>query len=387
MPRRGSLAHVYCVPVKGFARVLGVLAVVVLLLFAASRVLRRMVATEATGPQTDLIGAALPDLRPVADWLNADRSMADSLAGHPTVLALWSDTDPECLRALPVLESWQQAYARYGARVIGVHEPDFAFAADARVPERVAERLGLSFPIALDPTYAIRGALGEPADGPRVVLADGAGTIVAAGKGRAELAAIEQALRGLIEQLHPETHFPPDPGLATLPGATRAEPETRVVPLGVTRVREGPIVGATPGRAQPFTAQFRYQVEGKAYVPYPVGQWTPGGDGLTAARGGADNFVALRYDAGALWAVLGAGPGGAVRVWVLRDERWLPAESLGADARLDARGASYVDVSEPRLYAVCRALAGEHVVKLSPETPGLTVHALVVDGADAPRDH
>ena len=26
--------------------------------------------------------------------------------GHPAVVALWSDTDPQCLRALPVLESW-----------------------------------------------------------------------------------------------------------------------------------------------------------------------------------------------------------------------------------------------------------------------------------------
>jgi hypothetical protein len=71
-----------------------------------------------------------------------------------------------------------------------------------------------------------------------------------------------------------------------------------------------------------------------------------------------------------------------VRVWVLRDEQWLTADALGADARRDARGASYVDVSEPRLYALCRERAGEHVVKLSPDAPGLTVYALIVEPAD-----
>ena len=124
-------------------------------------------------------------------------------------------------------------------------------------------------------------------------------------------------------------------------------------------------------------------VEGKAYVPFPVGLWTPGRDGVTAARGGAENFIALRYDAGALWAVLSPPRGETVRVWLLCDERWLSADALGADARIDGQGASYVDVSEPRLYALCREQAGEHVVKLSPQVPGLTAYALIVEPANA----
>lgn len=392
MPRRRSLAQVsglYCALVKWLARVLGVLGVVALLAFAVSRVIapRRSTAPdEANGPGSALIGTALPDFRQVTGWLNGDRSAADSLQGHPVVVALWSDTDPECLRALPILESWHQAYARYGARIVGVHEPDFAFASDASVPAGVARRLGLSFPIALDPGAAIGRVLGVPSSGPRLVLANPTGAIVAVATGRRQTAGIEQALRGLIEELRPEIEFPSDPGLAdaSAPASHGAEvPRARVVPLGVARVREGPLAGATTGRAQPFTAQFRYQVEGKAYVPFPVGLWTPGGEGVTAARGGAENFIALRYDAGALWAVLSPPKGKTVRVWVLRDEQWLTADALGADARLDSRGASYVEVSEPRLYALCRERAGEHVVKLSPEAPGLTAYALIVEPDDA----
>jgi hypothetical protein len=75
-------------------------------------------------------------------------------------------------------------------------------------------------------------------------------------------------------------------------------------------------------------------------------------------------------------------------VWVLRDERWLPAGALGADARLDGRGNSYVEVDESRLYAICREGAGEQVVKLSPDAPGVTVHALIVEPASerVPRE-
>jgi thiol-disulfide isomerase/thioredoxin len=373
--------------VKGLARVLMVLGILGLLLFTAWRLIPPSffnTAEDTRAPANELIGTLLPELANAAGWLNVDHTFADSLRGHPTVVALWSDTDPECLRALPILESWHQAYARYGARVVGVHEPDFAFAADSSVPARVTRRMGLSFPIALDPSYVIRRRLGGPSDGPRLVFADSAGRIVSAVSGAGQLPGIERKLRGQLKQLHPEVEFPSDPAPASVTGPRGPAADaaaSRVVPLGSTRVREGPLAGASPGRAQSFTAQFRFQVEGAPYVPYPVGLWSPGGDGVTAARSGAENFIALRYDAGALWAVLSPPRGETVRVWVLRDERWLPADALGADARLDGRGNSYVDVDEPRLYAVCRGRPGGHVIKLSPDTPGIVVHALIVGPA------
>jgi thiol-disulfide isomerase/thioredoxin len=376
--------------VKRRARVFVVVGLAALALIAAARVLvpRLLPATdEDAAPAGELVGTALPNLTGASGWLNGGPLPPASLRGHPTVVALWSDTDPECLRALPVLQSWYQAYARYGVRVIGVHEPDFAFAADSTVPARIASRLGLHFPIALDPAYAIRHDLGGPLDGPRVVLADTAGTIVSAALGVDQLPGIERALRLQLKLLRPGTEFPSDPGLAAKPSPEADTPGAHVVSLGNAQVREGPLVGATPGRAQPFTAQFRFQVEGKAYVPYPVGMWSPGGEGITAGRGGPENFVALRYDSGALWAVLSPPRGMTARVWVLRDENWLPVGALGADARVDTRGGSYVEVDEPRVYAVCRERPGEHVVKLSPDAPGVIVHALIVEPAATRAQH
>jgi thiol-disulfide isomerase/thioredoxin len=370
--------------VKATGRLLAVAGVAALLLFAATRVLRDWMLPSPDRkalPERDLTGSPLPSLAEASGWLNGGPLTLDSLRGHPTVVALWSDTDPECLRALPVLESWHQAYARYGARVVGVHQPDFAFAADSSVPARLARRLRLGFPIALDPAYAIRRLLGGPADGPRLVLADPAGTIVSVATGRGCTGAIEAALRRQVSALHPELEFPRDPvpDARASPAEGAQAPESRVVALGTAYAREGPLADVAPGRPRAFTAQFRYQVEGKPYVPYPVGSWSPGAEGLTAARGGAENFVALRYHAGALWGVLSPPPGGRARLWILSDEAWLPPEGLGADARLDSRGASYVDVDAPRLYSICRGRAGERVVKLSPDVPGMTVHALIVE--------
>jgi hypothetical protein len=93
--------------------------------------------------------------------------------------------------------------------------------------------------------------------------------------------------------------------------------------------------------------------------------------------------VALRYDAsrsGAsrVGAVLSPPADGPVRLWVLRDEHWLERGALGGDARLDERGASYLEVDEPRLYDVAR---GGGTFKLSPEREGLTVHAFTLTPA------
>jgi hypothetical protein len=279
------------------------------------------------------------------------------------------------VRGIPQAEAWRQAYARYGLQIVGVHLPQFAFATDTAVAARSARRLGLDFPIVHDATLALWSAFGPHDAGPRFVLADAAGIVVLDTSGAESGPAVEDAIRRELLKSRPELRFPRD-DLAERP--RRDTPDApAIVHLGTARVAGGPIATSTPGRPQHFTAQFRFQIEGRPFVPYPVGYWTPSAAGLTAARGGASEFVALRYHAPSLGAVLSPPASGPVRVWVLVDERWLAAG--GADVRHDSRGSSYVLVDEPRLYAIWDGPRSEHVVKLSPEARGVTVHAFTFE--------
>jgi hypothetical protein len=113
-------------------------------------------------------------------------------------------------------------------------------------------------------------------------------------------------------------------------------------------------------------------------VPYPVGRWTPSAEGLTAARGGAMNFVAIRCPGGRASVVLRPPAEGAARVWILEDDAWLGEAARGEDVRVDARGASYVEVAEPRLYRIAE-LGAERVLKLSPEERGITFYAFAFE--------
>jgi hypothetical protein len=313
---------------------------------------------------------ALPSLAGLSAWRNGPMLTLDSLRGRPVALLLWSDTDPRAGAALQVVDGWHRAFAPLGLRVLAVHVPDFAAATDSGVASRLAARLGLALPMADDAGRAFMGALGGPADGPHLVVADAGGRVVVDTVG--DLAAGQRALRALLPR-GAGVPLPPEIDAALPPGA-------RVVALGAGRVVAGPLAGLPVGTTMVFTAEFRYQEQGRPWTPFPVGGWRADADGVSATRGGAANFVAIRYSAGRAGVVATPPPGASARVWILRDDRWPLAGERDEDVVADAQGAASILVTEPRLYWIDRG-DGERTLKLSPETPGVTLNAFVFTGA------
>jgi hypothetical protein len=312
---------------------------------------------------------ALPDS--ATQWVTAPRPAPDSTALR--MIVLWDATDPACLAAMPAIEAWHEAYSRFGLRMVGAHFSNCAACAESAAVASAARRLGVRFASAVS------------AEPPPASLAAGHGPVVWLGdRGDArplwpgepdDARRIEARLRAAIEARHPEARFPADAGGD--PSGDAPAPRWRRVSLAPGEAR-GPLARAKLDESQPFTAQFRFQQEGSIEVPLPIGWWTPRRDGLEAARGGAANFVAIRYDAARVGVVMSPPAGSAARVWVLQDERWIPAGEEGGDVRFDERGASYVEVGEPRLYWIAR---GKHVLKLSPDVPGTRFHAFLFEAA------
>lgn len=335
---------------------------------------------EEAPPDTAVVDSAavahhyLPDLEAAEGWLNGPPLTADSLAGRIVVLAFWSATDPRSIRSLPEIEAWHRAYQRYGVRVIAVHSPEFAMSSDPVYASRLPERFGLTVPLALDPALKITNELATTDGLPRYLVADPGGRVVLdAGPGQE--GEVDAAIRQALVREDPDLDLPSSAGRSD----TSPPPAPRVVYLGANRAAGGPLATAVPGRAQMFTTQFRFQEEGAAYVPYPVGKWTQHADGLTAERGGPSNFVAIRSANGTVSAMLGPGKRLPSKVWILEGSGWLSRKESGADVRFDERGAAFVEVREPRIYAITRAQK-PHMLRLSPEDPGVTFYSFVFEG-------
>lgn len=314
--------------------------------------------------------AHLPSLELPATWLIGAPVADDSLRGRAVAVLLWSDADPRAAGALATMQAWHAAYAPLGARVFAVHQPEFAYAADTAVAGRFVRRERLTLPVATDPAGAFAAAFGGATEGPHLLVADEQGRIVADAVG--DLAPGDEALRGWALRALGPARVPP-------PLATPAAATVRTVRLGAGEVREGPLAGLAAGHEEVFTAEFRYQQEGRPWVPFPVGRWRLRADGLEAARGGAANFVSIRYSAARAGVVVSPPPGARARLWILLDDRWPAADRRGADVAADHEGAAYLDVAAPGLYWIEQG-RGERVLKLSPAEPGATLHALVFEG-------
>ncbi len=122
-------------------------------------------------PTPDL--GPLPDFAGGAGWLNvgapagplgeAARGLsatggtltAAALRGKVVVVNVWTFACYNCLNALPHIKALEARYRGQDVVVIGVHTPELA---RERVPSNVADavrRLGVTYPVVLDPTYTI----------------------------------------------------------------------------------------------------------------------------------------------------------------------------------------------------------------------------------------
>jgi hypothetical protein len=350
------------------AILVGVLVVLLALGALLVRTFRTAAPPEARGRGTS--GTALvrpipmPSLEEVTVWRGAHGPLAP---GTPMALVIFSTTDPRAPSLLAEAEAWHDAYGAKGVRVIGLHRPEFAFAADSTLLGRYLDALGISFPVAHDPGLAVR--FGATLRTTTALVGEASGNAIAVNE-RSDRSEADLWLRGRSQGRALPLPRPP---------ASPALEGRRLLRLGAGQVATGPLADVTAGVPATFVTQTRGEEEGRAWVPIPVGRWTPRGEGLEARRGGAANFLAIRYHAARVGVVVSPPPGLRARLWILRDEAWVAGSARGRDLRTDAQGATYVDVDEPRLLIPVENDTGWHVLKLSPDVPGVVLHALTFD--------
>jgi cytochrome c biogenesis protein CcdA/thiol-disulfide isomerase/thioredoxin len=319
---------------------------------AAERRLRDL--TGASTPTPVATAAAvddvpLPDYGPappfasIQGWLNSPPLTLAHLRGKVVLIDFWTYSCVNCLRTLPFVKAWAARYRASGLVVVGVHTPEFAFEKEASNVRENVRRLGIRYPVALDPDYGTWNAW-HNRYWPAKYLIDRRGHVRYYHFGEGEYDRAQQAIRQLLagrrERLPVRTH-----GVDRTPTDVLQTPESY---LGYERLARNGGSDDVPDERHDYRLPARLESDELAFG----GTWKVERERAVA---GSDARLRLRFQAHAVYLVLGGR--GTVRVLV------------------DGRERRPVRVAGDRLYTLVRQPAGgEHLLELR-LTPGLAAYA------------
>ncbi len=95
-----------------------------------------------------------PPLVASGGWFNSPPLRAEDLRGKVVLVDFWTYSCVNCLRTLPYLRRWHEAYAAQGFLLLGVHTPEFEFEKSAENLGKAIRQLGVSWPVVQDNDYA-----------------------------------------------------------------------------------------------------------------------------------------------------------------------------------------------------------------------------------------
>ena len=323
-----------------------------------------------TPPQEEVPAAAL--------WVNSPPLTLGRLYGKVVLIEFWEYTNINSLRTLEPNKKWYERYHPYGFEIVGVHDPEFDISRPATNVRAAVKRLGLPYPVFVDPDYKLWQAYHNDS-WPSRFLVDSKGVVRYHRNGEGEEAGFEQAIQRLLLEAQPELKFPenytiPPQADAYAPSCGAPTAEMYVGDWsgkGVLSNREGYRDGKTQAYELPAAVG-----DGQAAVS---GKWETDKNGMIyhgKNSGGyhAPDKLEMRYHARELYAVINVSHGRPSTVYVQQDGKDLTADAKGADVKLDAQGHSYIEVREPRLYYLVQNPAfGAHTVTLTPTKSGLTI--------------
>jgi hypothetical protein len=199
----------------------------------------------------------------------------DRLLGrHAVLVEFWDFARVNSIRTLPYLKGWHERYADAGLRVIGVHSPGYTFGRDPELVAQAVERLGIEYPVALDPhleVWRLYGNRGWPGR----YLFDRRGILRWIHYGEGEYAATEEAIQEALRELDSELDLPE--------------------PLEPVRPEDEPGALLEPQTADIALPRDRERLE-------LVRDWTDGEDWIEASDAGA--AASFTFRAGGAFAVL-----------------------------------------------------------------------------------
>lgn len=141
------------------------------------------------------------ELDPVLGWVNAARSLtlAGELRGQVVLLLFWDSGRIGCAGAVAEAREVAARFRHEPVALVGVHDTRFPSEASLAATRRNLERVGLTFPVAVDRSYAIWRKY-VVRSSPTTIVIDPSGEVAAraSGEGNAEL--LQRTIARLLKE-------------------------------------------------------------------------------------------------------------------------------------------------------------------------------------------
>jgi thiol-disulfide isomerase/thioredoxin len=168
-----------------------------------------------------------PELAGLQEWINSDPLTLASLKGKVVLIDFWTYSCINCVRTVPYVQGWYDAYKDDGFVVLGLHAPEFAF---EKVPENVHKAVTdrkLTYPIALDNDFTTWRAY-KNRFWPAHYLIDKNGQVRREHFGEGEYNETESAIRALLAETGAKNLGEMTTAASDFPIARNQTPETYI---------------------------------------------------------------------------------------------------------------------------------------------------------------
>ncbi len=296
----------------------------------------------------------------------------ESLIGKKVILLdIWTYSCINCLRTLPYLTAWHEAYEDQGLQIIGIHTPEFDFEKEIDNVQRAVEAGGIKYPVVLDNDRGTWNAY-QNNYWPRKYLIDIDGFIVYDHIGEGGYDETEAKIQELLWERAAVLDIDVELLAATPMNVEELDlknPRTPEVYLGAWR-------NSTLGNGEPLTeGNFEFVIPGtlNGDTPYLGGSWEIVQEFARNTQISAR--LVLPYRASKVFLVMAPGEK-PVRARVLLDGQPIAEEDADQDV-VFSDGDPYILIDEDIMYRIVETASGwgEHTLELIFDEVDLEVYA------------
>ena len=292
--------------------------------------------------------AQAPEFAGIDRWFNSPPLNLAGLRGKVVLIDFWAYSCINCLHAIPHVQHLYATYKDKGLVVIGVHSPEFDFEKDPGNVRDAIQRLGITYPVAIDNRHATWDAWHNEY-WPAEYLIDQDGRLIGHHYGEGDYLRMENAIRLLL-------------GLDLLRGAPSAD-------------------------ARPAPAEHSPEMYLGSHRQTHLASPEPGDDGTRRFHAPA-TLPLDRYALQGVWAVSGeyvrlAAADGALRLHFRASQLHMVASApspVPLDVQVDGASQPPVTVQASRLYTLYQGGDDrEHELLMRIAEPGLRIYSFTFD--------